>query len=76
MLQQGTCTPWGLCRRFCLTGSPEPACLLASLPSCLPPLFSFLQVRQVLGGDRESGALMVGDVVRVGQRLRFMVRDR
>ncbi|GAB4815830.1 hypothetical protein N2152v2_002876 [Parachlorella kessleri] len=33
-------------------------------------------VRQLMGMDANSGALMIGDVVRVGQRLRFVVRDR
>ncbi len=32
-------------------------------------------VRALHGGDRASGALMVGDHVRVGQTLRFHVRD-
>ncbi len=35
-----------------------------------------VQVRQLMGMDANSGALMIGDVVRVGQRLRFVVRDR
>jgi small ligand-binding sensory domain FIST len=33
-------------------------------------------VRALVGADAESGALAVGEAVRVGQRLRFMVRDR
>jgi small ligand-binding sensory domain FIST len=33
-------------------------------------------VRGVLGGDRESGAIAVGDVPRVGQTVQFHVRDR
>ncbi|WP_217915038.1 FIST signal transduction protein [Miltoncostaea marina] len=32
-------------------------------------------VRPIHGGDRESGALMVGQGVRVGQTMRFHVRD-
>jgi small ligand-binding sensory domain FIST len=32
-------------------------------------------VRNVLGGDQESGALAVGDVVEVGQTVQFQVRD-
>lgn len=32
-------------------------------------------MRGILGGDRESGDLMIGDHVRVGQTLRFHVRD-
>ena len=33
-------------------------------------------VRGLIGFDQSSGAMAVGDGVRVGQRLRFMVRDR
>jgi small ligand-binding sensory domain FIST len=32
-------------------------------------------VRAIHGGDRETGALMVGEHVRVGQTMRFQVRD-
>lgn len=32
-------------------------------------------MRGVLGGDRETGALVVGEQVRVGQTMRFHVRD-
>jgi small ligand-binding sensory domain FIST len=32
-------------------------------------------VRNVLGGDRESGALVVGDEIAVGQTVQFHVRD-
>jgi small ligand-binding sensory domain FIST len=32
-------------------------------------------VRSIQGGDRESGALIVGERVRVGQTMRFHVRD-
>jgi small ligand-binding sensory domain FIST len=32
-------------------------------------------IRAIHGGDRESGALMVGEHVRVGQTMRFHVRD-
>ena len=32
-------------------------------------------MRGLLGGDEESGALAIGDAVRVGQTLRFFVRD-
>jgi small ligand-binding sensory domain FIST len=32
-------------------------------------------VRSIHGGDRETGALMVGERVRVGQTMRFQVRD-
>ncbi len=32
-------------------------------------------VRAIHGGDRESGTLMVGERVRVGQTMRFQVRD-
>lgn len=32
-------------------------------------------VRAIQGGDRESGALIVGERVRVGQTMRFQVRD-
>jgi small ligand-binding sensory domain FIST len=32
-------------------------------------------VRPIHGGDRETGALIVGERVRVGQTLRFQVRD-
>jgi small ligand-binding sensory domain FIST len=32
-------------------------------------------VRSIHGGDRETGALMVGENVRVGQTMRFQVRD-
>lgn len=32
-------------------------------------------IRAIHGGDRQSGALMVGDRVRVGQTMRFHVRD-
>ena len=32
-------------------------------------------MRPIHGGDRESGALIVGEQVRVGQTMRFHVRD-
>lgn len=32
-------------------------------------------IRSIHGGDRESGALIVGERVRVGQTMRFQVRD-
>ena len=32
-------------------------------------------VRSIHGGDRESGSLIVGEQVRVGQTMRFQVRD-
>ena len=32
-------------------------------------------MRSIHGGDRESGALIVGERVRVGQTMRFHVRD-
>ena len=32
-------------------------------------------IRSIHGGDRESGALVVGERVRVGQTMRFHVRD-
>lgn len=32
-------------------------------------------VRAIHGGDRETGSLMVGEMVRVGQTMRFQVRD-
>lgn len=32
-------------------------------------------IRNVIGGDRESGAIAIGDFVRVGQTVQFHVRD-
>lgn len=33
-------------------------------------------VRSLIGFDQATGAMAIGEGVRVGQRLRFMVRDR
>ena len=33
-------------------------------------------MRSLIGFDQATGAMAIGEGVRVGQRLRFMVRDR
>ena len=42
-------------------------------------MYAMLQdflVRSLIGFDQATGAMAIGEGVRVGQRLRFMVRDR
>ena len=59
------------------TGRQDCACLMRlAWARHVRPAPWEVQVRQLMGMDAGSGALMIGDVVRVGQRLRFVVRDR